>query len=259
MPTLKNNLKKSRWLVHAVRKIRNSRAVKQPESVNSQDLYKDLKFLCKSIHLKNPIFIDGGAHNGSTILKLRDEGFMNSHIDAFEPMPEIASAISKIGDKNVTVFAQALGDKDGAVEFNVNKRAVTSSALESSMTKKYYPGLTDLVEKITVPVIKIDTLLREKKINQPDIIKLDLQGYELLALRGAKETLADVKIIFTEIEFVELYKDQPLFHDISLFLHQNNFSLFNLYNLGSHHDGQLIAGDALFLNNKYFKNTIITA
>lgn len=256
MNTVKNNLKKSRWLVHAVRKVRNSLSARKPESIIPRDAYKDIRVLCKSIDLKNPTFIDGGAHNGSFILKLRDEGFMNSQICAFEPMPKVAAAISKIDDKKITVFAQALGAKDGTIDFNINSRTVTSSPLEPNMTKKYYPGLTDLSEKITVPVVKIDTLVREKIIPQPDIIKFDLQGYELAAFQGAVETLAQVKMIYTEVEFVELYKNQPLFHDISLFLAQNNFSLFNLYNLGDHTDGQLIAGDALFLNNKYFKKQI---
>lgn len=246
-------LKKSRWLVHMVRKIRNYIFATKPKLIAPRDLYKDMRELCQLIGLRNPIFIDGGAHNGSTILKLRDEGFMNSKISAFEPIPKVAAAISEIGDKNVTVFAKALGNKDGTIDFNVNKKIVTSSPLDPDMTNKYHPGLADLSEKITVPVVKIDTLVREKIIPQPDIIKFDLQGYELLAFQGAVETLRQVKIIFTEIEFVELYKNQPLFHDISLFLKQNNFSLFNLYNLGDHHDGQIIAGDALFLNNAYFK------
>jgi FkbM family methyltransferase len=247
----KKTFKKSKWLVHGVRKIKNGFKKHAPPD-EPRDLYKDMRNLCTSINLKNPTFIDGGAHNGSTILKLRDEGFMNCKIYAFEPLPEVAKAIETIGDSDVTVFAKALGNTDGTIDFNVNKKLVTSSPLPPKMSDKYHPGLADLSKKITVPVVKIDTLLREKKITQPDIIKFDLQGYELFGFQGAVETLKQVKIIFTEIEFVELYKNQPLFHDISLFLHQNNFSLFGLYNMGNHDDGQIIAGDALFVNNKYF-------
>jgi len=249
---IKRTLKKSKWLVHGVRKIKNAFKEKA-DPIPQRDLYEDLKFLCRTANLKNPTFIDGGAHNGSTILKLRDEGFVNSKIYAFEPIPDVAKSIETIGDKNVKIFAKAIGNIDGTIDFNINQRAVTSSPLEPKMTNKYHPGMADLFKKITVPVVKLDTLLKENLISQPDIIKFDLQGYEMFGFQGSTETMKNVKIIFTEVEFVELYEKQPLFDDISSFLKQNDFSLFNLYNTSCYTDGQLIEGDALFINNKYFK------
>jgi len=249
---MRNLLKKSKTLVRTVKSIRKLFTKKRPPT-NDRDLFVDLKSLCKSIDLIHPTFIDGGAHNGSTILKLREEGFIDSVIYAFEPIPHAAQALKALGDSNVTVFSKALSNTDGTVIFNVNKKAVTSSMFEPDMAKVYHPTLTDLSEKISVPTVQIDTLVKNKEMNQPDIIKLDLQGAELQALKGSIETMKHVKIIYTEVEFVKLYKEQPLFHDITLFLEKNNFSLFNLYNCGTHEDGQILAGDALFVNNTYFK------
>ena len=154
---MKKILKKSKVLVHIVRKAR--KLFENKEVPESRDAFKDIRKLCKSIDLQKPIFIDGGAHNGSMILTIRDAGFVDSKIFAFEPIPSAATQIEKIGDYNVTVFTKALGDRDGVIDFNVNARAVTSSALESNLAKRYYPGLTDLSEKITVPLVKLDRSL----------------------------------------------------------------------------------------------------
>ncbi len=250
---MKEKLKKIKKLVRVVRKIKNF-LKKHASPVIERDAYKDLRTLCDSIGLANPIFIDGGAHNGSFILKLRDDGFYDSKIIAFEPIPEIGNSILKFNDGNVMLFIKALSDKDATIEFNVNKRAVTSSILEQDMHEIYHPGgLADLSKKITVSSVRIDTLVKNGTIPQPDIIKLDLQGYELFALKGAQDVLPNVKIIFAETEFVTLYKNQPLFSEVELFLRANNFSLFNFYYLSVAANGQLLACDALFINNAFFK------
>ncbi len=251
MKKIREQLKKSKILVKIVKKTRKFFTRTYPRSPE-RDAFKDMLMLCQSINLARPIFIDGGAHNGSTILKIRDEGFLDSKIIAFEPIPEIAESIYTFKDKDVVVITKALGEKNETVDFNVNKRAVTSSILEPDMVKKYHPGVADLSQKISVQSVRLDSLVSNNTIPSPDIIKLDLQGYELFALRGSQGVLSKVKMILTEVEFVSLYKDQPLFCDVSEFLKQNNFSLFNLYSLGTHDDGQLVAGDALFVNNLYF-------
>lgn len=250
---MKKLLKKSPTLVHTVRKIKN---LFKNKSVlpNERDAFKDMRSLCNSLDILQPVFIDGGAHNGSTILALRDAGFLTSQIFAFEPLEDMAKKIQEFGDTKVTVFPEALGEKDGKLEFNVNTRLVTSSALDSHLAKEYYPGLTETSKRIVVPLVTLDSLIRNKKISQPDIIKLDLQGYELKALAGAEETLKQTKIVFTETEFVELYKNQPLFHDVVAFMKTHGFSLFNIYNSGSR-GGRIVACDSLFINDSYFPHS----
>jgi hypothetical protein len=56
-----------------------------------------------------------------------------------------------------------------------------------------------------------------------------------------------IDLIFVEVEFDKIYKDQPLFHDISLFLSTYEYSLFSLYNLSISKEGQIIYGDAIFI------------
>jgi len=58
----------------------------------------------------------------------------------------------------------------------------------------------------------------------PDLIKMDVQGYELEVLKGATECLKTVKAVITEVSFKEYYRGQCQFHDILTFL--AGFNLF---------------------------------
>jgi FkbM family methyltransferase len=61
-----------------------------------------------------------------------------------------------------------------------------------------------------------------------DYIKLDVQGSELEILRHGIGKLSDAVVIETEVEFMPLYKDQPLFGDIQIFLRDHGFVLHKL-------------------------------
>lgn len=61
-----------------------------------------------------------------------------------------------------------------------------------------------------------------------DYLKLDIQGAELDALQGATKVLTNVLVIEAEVEFVPLYKNQPLFGDVQIFLRSQGFVLHKL-------------------------------
>ncbi len=99
------------------------------------------------------------------------------------------------------------------------------------------------------------------KINCPkkDFIKLDIQGGELEALKGGKDSLKKCLGLEVEVEFLPIYKDQPLYTDVTKFLKDNDFEFIdflricrwernNIYtNLG-----QAAWGDALYLKTPEF-------
>ena len=93
----------------------------------------------------------------------------------------------------------------------------------------------------------IEILSKEKGIDQLDIIKLDIQGAEMDALLGAGDLVAESKIVFVEVQFVQLYEGCALFSDLDMFLRSKGLDLFQLYNLvRSPADGRLLYGDAIF-------------
>ena len=65
-----------------------------------------------------------------------------------------------------------------------------------------------------------------------DFLKMDVQGAELLVLEGAVARLADILAVHVEVEFLPLYKNQPLFADIDTFLRAHGFAFHTMNSFG---------------------------
>jgi len=213
-----------------------------------RDRFADIR---KKVQTDSPIIVDGGAHKGQmTSLFLRQ--YSSPTIHAFEPIPDLVDELKfKFGsNEKVKIYDQALGAEEKKASFKVLKYIGSSSILNpTELNHHYHPSMMETKRTIDVQQVRLDNTLD----SEIDILKLDLQGYELEALKGSEKLLSRIKIITTEIEFVSLYEAQPLFGEIDIFLRENGFDLFNLYELFTHPDGQLTAGDAVYLNTKYFK------
>jgi len=213
-----------------------------------RDRYIDIKAYLKT---ETPVIIDGGANDGGTIERLLKD-YQAPVIHAFEPIPDLVAYLEKRfqGDPRVAVYGMALGAEARMVRFNVLNKLVASSILTPSELKKNYQGDNVAVRQVLeVPQVRLDDVMGMREI---DLLKLDLQGYEMEALKGGLSMLERTRIITTEVEFVPLYDDQPLFADIDPFIRAQGFRLLNLYDLWSHPDGQLTSGDATYLNTRYF-------
>ena len=112
-----------------------------------------------------------------------------------------------------------------------------------SLTGSLYEPNTPLLEKfqnlaeLTTPVAqhKVETKRIDEitEIGEVDFIKIDVQGSELSIFENAKNILADALVIQTEVEFVELYKGQPMFADVDVFLRAHGFQFCTFFGFGS--------------------------
>jgi len=74
----------------------------------------------------------------------------------------------------------------------------------------------------SIETVSMDFFCDKNGIDDIDFIKIDIQGAELDVFRGGTKTLEKVTAIVSEVEFVPLYKDQPLFGDVCEFLDRQN-------------------------------------
>jgi hypothetical protein len=118
--------------------------------------------------------------------------------------------------------------------------------------KRYYPQNAETVGQVEVETTTLDTFCKHSAISKIDILKMDIQGGELLALQGATDLLSEslVDLIYTEVIFVPHYEGGPLFHELSGFLSRYDYSLFDLFLIKHGNNGQLRHGDAIFVSNK---------
>lgn len=77
-------------------------------------------------------------------------------------------------------------------------------------------------------------------------MKLDVQGFELEALRGCENMLDRFRYVYCECSFVELYEGQALAHEIIDYLSQHKFKLTGVYNMTYDKRGIAVQADFLF-------------
>ena len=86
--------------------------------------------------------------------------------------------------------------------------------LFSSIGAEPGSGNFAVTKTVEVETVRLDDI---SDLTLPDYVKIDVQGAELLVMENALDTFSDVLVVETEVEFVPIYKDQPLFGDIQLF------------------------------------------
>jgi hypothetical protein len=99
-----------------------------------------------------------------------------------------------------------------------------------------------------VPAATLDNLVRDRAAPQPDFIKLDVQGYELEVLKGARETLPGVHAIVAEVSFYPFQQGMPLFHEVVGRLGEYGFVVADILSLSIRPlDGTAAQSDVLFI------------
>lgn len=144
-----------------------------------------------------------------------------------EANPRVFESISYVNnfDSEEKAFNFAISDKDGeTVKLNVTNNGQSSSILELEKHKIHHPTIfvSDVIE---VKTKRMETLIQENgiKIENYDFLNIDIQGAELLALKGFGEMLNGISRIYIEINTNELYKGCPLVGEIDDYLSKFGF------------------------------------
>lgn len=205
------------------------------------------------------ILIDVGA--AGEILP-RFSSIKEKTIVAFEPDPEAYDELkTKYSSKNYVIINEALSSQEQSIKINFTNKGECSSIFRPNLKllEKYpYSDRFKVKETAKIQTNTLDNILKNEGIENPNFIKLDIQGAELDALKGGLESLKTISCIELEIEFAELYEGQPLFSEIEQFLRSQGFEVWDIRRVfqknrnslffGSK-KGRLISGDALFFKN----------
>ncbi len=202
--------------------------------------------------------IDGGAHFGETALNFADE-FPDALIFSFEPTPESLEELRRHtqGYPNIRLVNACLGEKTGTAILHLNNSSQTNSLLAVAEESSRWVAPEVTMEKTTaeVPVYALDDFVPEQ-INRPvDLLKLDVQGYELMVLRGASRLLSQAAfpLVYLEICYVPQYRDQTSLPDLYSLLYGYGYRLVSTY--PSEFDARgykyRVGGDLLFVHESY--------
>jgi FkbM family methyltransferase len=228
---------------------------------NCNESFKIQRDLLNEIEKSGIVIFDVGANVGNTIQKYMDL-FPQSKIYGFEAYPEVSKKLTtRFNNKtNVTIVQKAVGKEKKQSEFYVNNLKATNSVFPREIrNKRYYPrnGITEKV--VCVDVIDLDGYCFENNIGHIDILKMDIQGGELEALKGASLLIKDqaIDLIYTESFYFPHYAGAPYFHDIAMFLYNYGYKVYGIYNHSKGRDGQLRQSDFIYISDKFRKKSQI--
>jgi hypothetical protein len=111
------------------------------------------------------------------------------------------------------------------------------------------PDAVLLKNVVKVKATTIDEFCDKEGIDHIMILKMDMQGGELLALEGAKKKLTRkaISLIFLELLFVPLYIGQAEYHQVCGLLAKFGYRLFDMYNCTYDSSGKIKWCDGLFV------------
>jgi FkbM family methyltransferase len=222
------------------------------------DPFAAQQFLLRGVKCRT--VFDVGAYQGDVTAQYA-RMFPEADIYSFEPFPQTFAALSQkfAGNSRVHLVNSAVTARSGEASFHVNELAATNSLLPRPTDgRQYFPPGGKTRQTINVPTISLDDFCSQSQIPSPDVLKMDIQGNELEALRGAEGIMQSGKValIYTETTFVPHYESGVLFGALNAHLNERGFSLFNLYNLHSARFGQLRFGDAIFVSEQLRRDVI---
>lgn len=158
-------------------------------------------------------------------------------------------------------YPVALSDKIDKTKFYVTEDEACSSLYRPDKNINEYFNLRGKLNIKSELEIKTTTLNQWKineNINCIDIVKIDVQGAELDILKSGSSILDDVIAVYSEVEFIKVYENQPLFCELNNFMEQKGFLLYDIRKIKAKRKnvkedfftkGQLVWGDAIYLKD----------
>jgi FkbM family methyltransferase len=191
--------------------------------------------------------VDIGAYRGEWTVLAReifpDASFLM--LEAQDKQEPVLSAVKQQLGLGVDYRIALLGPEN---RDNVIFQELTSAPTGSSMLSYRPTGETRQVKR---RMQTLDTILTETGIAKADLVKLDVQGYELEVLKGARNFLKYGSVIMMEVSVIELYENNPLLQEVLAFMLQNSFVPYDISGIMRRPgDGILAQIDMAFVSMK---------
>tara|TARA_B110001450_G_scaffold256115_1_gene285525 strand:- start:377 stop:1093 length:717 start_codon:yes stop_codon:yes gene_type:complete len=197
---------------------------------------KILKFFYSKKIYNFDVIFDIGAHKGETILYF-NKYFSVNNIYAFEPSPLNFKILKKNIQKTKLKNLTRIHLENFAVGEVLQKKTLLQMSESSSSTfkeinleskyfkikNKFLGKLIDNSKKIKVDQIKLEDYIKNKNLDNLDLLKVDTEGSEFEVLKGLGEYLGKFKIILFEHHYDNMIVKGYKFSDIHNLLTSKNY------------------------------------
>jgi FkbM family methyltransferase len=194
------------------------------------------------------LILDVGAANGITPVRFA-KAFPFSVIYSFEPIPNTFQELKRETAAYPTIHAinKALGNEIKPLNMHLAARITSSSlfGIEKNLSNDFWAENLKEEGTIEVQMSKLDIEVpQDMNVN---ILKMDVQGYELEVLKGGTETLKRTALVLVEMQNHDLYTGAPKYYDIDNLLRENGFELYDMIP-SIRQDKKLYEWDAIYVN-----------
>lgn len=182
-------------------------------------MFSELNLLLNYFRIKRGTLVDVGVHHGSFTLPFAKLGW---RVWAFEPEENNANRFENNlnGFNNVTLIRKAVSNKNiKNVDFYISSKHYGIHSL-----KPFHKTHT---KKVQVETIKLSDFLKKNKISEVDLLKIDIEGADFLALKGF-----DFKRYKPEIVMVEFMNSRTVknwkysYHDMVKYMQKQNYAAY---------------------------------
>ncbi len=216
------------------------------------DAFYDQTALLRGREVK--VIFDGGAFDGGTALEYASR-FPQATVYSFEPFPQSFANVQRAVSQTPRIkpINLALAEQVGPRTFHSNRDGATNSLLPNApeITKHLPTEWVVPTGSMTVQCTTADAFAAEQKIDKIDLLKLDVQGGELLVMAGAEELLRRraIDLIYTEVNYAETYAGAARYYDLFSHLEARGYRLYGLYNMAYFRRNAVVGGgDAIFIS-----------
>jgi FkbM family methyltransferase len=212
--------------------------------LNRFDAMDEVLLGLRNVGYRPSAIVDGGSNLGQWARRIRAV-YRDVTIHLIEPLPKCVEALKVLAksDGNMVVHPVAATNYGvSELRFNLIGSDGTSTGAQAALPNEFFP------EETVVKASNLDALLAPR-VEAGALLKLDLQGHEIPALRGATQLLEKVEVLITEASFYPVNDyERPVFAELFAFLVERGFELYDIAALmGRSGDNRLQWGDLVFV------------
>jgi FkbM family methyltransferase len=199
--------------------------------------------------------VDVGANVGQFASATRQSGFRGRLI-SIEPQKDAHDTLGRCAERDPlgtwhVVPRMAVGESEGTLDLHIAGNSYSTSVLPMLRSHEQAMPSSREVRVERIGVNRLDTVINGIAAHAvpPFMIKLDVQGFESVVLRGATGILPQTRAILTEMSLVPLYEGQILWRDLADQIAGYGFELFDLIpGFADPDTGRLLQCDGLFVS-----------
>lgn len=164
--------------------------------------------------------LDVGANNGDWSKAMKQK-YPTSDFFLIEGNADHRASLSST---NLKFVISLVGDKRGNITFyKAKQNANTGNSIFKESTSFFVDSMATVL-----PITTVDDLVASNGVGPFQLMKIDVQGAEIMSLKGSFKTMESVEVLFTEAPIVQYNEGSPSFLDLYKLLDSMGFAIFDM-------------------------------